>query len=70
MQTINGLSFEEAYSQLEEVVAKLESGEMTLEESVGLFEQGKQLAAHCQSLLDKAELRVKKLNDDGSLSQA
>jgi exodeoxyribonuclease VII small subunit len=68
MQTINELSFEQAYSQLEEVVAKLESGEMSLEESVKLFEQGKQLASHCQSLLDKAELRVKKLSDDGSLS--
>ena len=68
MQTINELSFEQAYSQLEEVVAKLESGEMNLEESVSLFEQGKQLAAHCQSLLDKAELRVKKLSDDGSLT--
>ena len=68
MQTINELSFEAAYSQLEEVVAKLESGEMMLEESVSLFEQGKQLAAHCQSLLDKAELRVKKLADDGSLT--
>jgi exodeoxyribonuclease VII small subunit len=68
MQTINELSFEAAYSQLEEVVAKLESGEMTLEESVSLFEQGKQLATHCQSLLDKAELRVKKLGDDGSLT--
>lgn len=68
MQTINELSFEQAYSQLEEVVAKLESGEMNLEESVTLFEQGKQLAAHCQSLLDKAELRVRKLSDDGSLT--
>ena len=68
MQTINELSFEQAYSQLEEVVAKLESGEMNLEESVSIFEQGKQLAAHCQSLLDKAELRVKKLSDDGSLT--
>jgi exodeoxyribonuclease VII small subunit len=68
MQTINVLSFEEAYGQLEEVVAKLESGEMTLEESVSLFERGKELAAHCQNLLDKAELRVKKLSDDGGLS--
>jgi exodeoxyribonuclease VII small subunit len=68
MQTINELSFEEAYSQLEELVAKLESGDMSLEESVSLFERGKALAAHCQSLLDKAELRVKKINDDGVIS--
>jgi exodeoxyribonuclease VII small subunit len=44
MQTINELSFEEAYSQLEELVAKLESGDMSLEESVSLFERGKALA--------------------------
>jgi exodeoxyribonuclease VII small subunit len=68
MQTINELSFEDAYSQLEELVAKLESGDMSLEESVSLFERGKELAAHCQSLLDKAELRVKKINDDGVIS--
>jgi exodeoxyribonuclease VII small subunit len=70
MQTTNALSFEEAYGQLEEVVAKLESGEMTLEESVSLFERGKELAAHCQNLLDKAELRVKKLSDDGTLTSS
>jgi exodeoxyribonuclease VII small subunit len=68
MQTINELSFEDAYSQLEELVAKLESGDMSLEESVSLFERGKELAAHCQSLLDKAELRVKKISDDGTIS--
>jgi exodeoxyribonuclease VII small subunit len=68
MQTINELSFEDAYSQLEELVAKLESGDMSLEESVSLFERGKALAAHCQSLLDKAELRVKKISDDGVIS--
>ena len=68
MQTINALSFEEAYSQLEELVAKLESGDMSLEESVSLFERGKELATHCQSLLDKAELRVKKISDDGTIS--
>ena len=68
MQTINALSFEEAYSQLEELVAKLESGDMSLEESVSLFERGNELATHCQSLLDKAELRVKKINDDGVIS--
>lgn len=68
MQTINELSFEDAYSQLEEVVAKLESGEMSLEESVSLFERGKALSAHCQALLDKAELRVKKINEDGTLT--
>jgi exodeoxyribonuclease VII small subunit len=64
----NDLSFEKAFEELEMIVAKLESGELTLEESVTLFERGRKLSAHCQSLLDKAELRVNQLTDDGQLS--
>ncbi|MCA9913605.1 MAG: exodeoxyribonuclease VII small subunit [Anaerolineae bacterium] len=68
METINELSFEQAFDQLEEVIARLESGELSLEESVTLYEQGKQLSARCQQLLDDAELRVKKIADDGSIT--
>ncbi len=68
MEPINELSFEQAFDQLEEVITQLESGELSLEESVTLYERGKQLSARCQELLDSAELRVKKLNDDGTLS--
>jgi exodeoxyribonuclease VII small subunit len=63
-----GLSFETAYEELELIVAKLESGEMTLEESVTLFERGRRLSGYCQALLDKAELRVNQLTDDGTLA--
>jgi exodeoxyribonuclease VII small subunit len=68
MTTINALSFEQAYDELEEIIAKLESGELALEESVTLYERGRQLSAHCQTLLDKAELRIQKLNDNGVLT--
>ena len=61
MSNINELSFEEAYAQLEDVIGKLESGELSLDESVTLYEQGRQLSAHCQDLLDKAELRVRQV---------
>jgi exodeoxyribonuclease VII small subunit len=64
----NALSFEKAFEELEMIVAKLESGELTLEESVTLFERGRKLSAHCQSLLDKAELRVNQLTDDGQVT--
>jgi exodeoxyribonuclease VII small subunit len=64
----NALSFEQAFEELETIVAKLESGELTLEESVTLFERGRKLSAHCQSLLDKAELRVNQLTDDGQMT--
>lgn len=65
MNPINDLSFENAFAELETIVAQLESGELALEDSVTLFERGRQLSAHCQSLLDKAELRVTQTGDDG-----
>jgi exodeoxyribonuclease VII small subunit len=65
MSDINALSFETAYEELETIIAKLESGELPLEDSVALFERGRTLSEHCQSLLDKAELRVNELTSDG-----
>jgi exodeoxyribonuclease VII small subunit len=61
MKGIEGLSFEAAFSELEQTVQKLELGELTLEESLALFERGQALAARCQEQLDSAELRVEKL---------
>ena len=54
-------SFETVYAQLEEAVAVLEQGGLTLEEAVARFESGIQLAALCEALLDAAELRVTQL---------
>ena len=67
MSDTSELSFEAAYEELEAIVAKLESGELTLEESVSLFERGRTLSDHCQSILDKAELRVNQLTDEGEI---
>jgi exodeoxyribonuclease VII small subunit len=55
------LSFEEALAALEEVVAQLEAGGLTLEETVALYERGQKLVAHCNLRLDKAELQVEQL---------
>jgi len=68
MSNINELSFEAAYAQLEAIVTKLESGELSLEESVNMYEQGKKLSDHCQKILDDAELRVNQINDEGEVS--
>ena len=68
MHNINELSFEQAYTQLQQVIQKLESGELSLDESVTLYEQGRLLSMRCQTLLDNAELRIKRLQEDGSLS--
>ena len=53
------LSYEDAYNQLEQVLARLEAGDLPLEESLTLFEQGAALAALCARKLDEAELRVR-----------
>ncbi len=61
------LTFEGAFEALETIVAQLESGDLSLEESVTLFERGRKLSAHCQTLLDQAELRISQLDDDGNM---
>ena len=54
-------SYEKAFAQLQEIVTKLESGGATLEEALALYERGRVLAKACAELLDKAELRIRKL---------
>lgn len=55
--------FEALYSRLEETVAKLEKGGLTLEESLSLYEEGMQLARQCQEMLQDAELRITRLQE-------
>jgi exodeoxyribonuclease VII small subunit len=62
------LSFEAAYAELETIIARLDSGDLPLEESLTLFERGRKLAQHCQNLLDNAELRVNQLLDSGQIA--
>ena len=51
-------SFEEALKALETIVAKLESGETKLEESIRLFEEGMRLSAICQKRLEEADRKI------------
>jgi exodeoxyribonuclease VII small subunit len=67
MTELTDLSFETAYAELEAIITQLDSGDLPLEESVTLFERGRRLAQHCQTLLDSAELRVSQLLDDGQV---
>jgi len=60
---VNTLSFEQALSGLTELVEKLESGELPLEESVAAFEDGVKLSRRCEALLDKADQRLQVLGD-------
>ena len=60
------LPFDTALEQLQEVVARLEAGNLPLEESISLYERGATLHEHCTKLLDAAELRVQRLVDSGA----
>ena len=51
-------NFEKIMGELEETVKKLESGDISLEESLGLFEKGVTLSKQCQKMLDEAEKKV------------
>lgn len=66
---IVNLSFEEALRALEETVASLEMGDLTLEESLALFERGQKLAAFCNGQLENASLRVEQLTAEGELAE-
>jgi exodeoxyribonuclease VII small subunit len=62
------LTFETALAQLEEIVGKLEAGDLPLDDALALFEQGQKLAAYCGARLDEAELQVQKLSASGALA--
>jgi exodeoxyribonuclease VII small subunit len=58
---IKALSFEKALALLEEIVAKLESGRVDLEDSIKIYESGEALRKHCESKLAEAEARIEKI---------
>ena len=60
---IQKLKYEQALEELERVITDLETGSLTLEEMIVQFEIGKELLAHCQNLLDQAELKVVEVGD-------
>ena len=60
-KAIVALTYEEAFAELETIVAELESGERPLEESMILFERGQALTKRCAEYLDNAELKVQAL---------
>lgn len=55
------MNFEQAFQRLDEIVQRLEQGDLPLEESLSLYEEGMTLAAQCNEWLDQAELRVRQL---------
>ncbi len=59
---LSDLSYEQAFSELEAIVAALESEQKPLDESLQLYERGQLLVQYCAALLDQADLRIQQLN--------
>ena len=61
---IESLTYEQAFAELETIVADLESEAYSLEDAITRFERGQALAKYCANLLDKAELKVRQISAD------
>jgi exodeoxyribonuclease VII small subunit len=60
------MTFEQGLTRLEEIVRKMEQGEVSLDASLALFEEGVALSRHCANKLDEAEKRIAVLTEDDS----
>ena len=69
MKIPSHLSFEEAFSELEGILQKMNEGEVPLEKLLGLFEKGNTLLGYCQGKLEEAEKKIEILlkSKEGSL---
>jgi exodeoxyribonuclease VII small subunit len=63
-QGIATLSFEQALEELDQLVRKMESGELSLDDSITAYRRGAELAQHCQGKLAVAEQEIAKLDGD------
>ncbi len=60
-QSFKDVSFEDALAQLEQIVRRLEAGDVPLEDSIRIYERGAALKAHCEKKLKDAERQVEKI---------
>ncbi|MDE6845379.1 MAG: exodeoxyribonuclease VII small subunit [Lachnospiraceae bacterium] len=63
------LSLEETFEQIEEVIALLETEEITLEQSFQEYNRGMKLLQHCNEAIDRVEKKVLQINEDGGLDE-
>ncbi len=63
---VSEMSFEAAMAELEQVVAKLERGDVPLDASIALYERGAELKARCEAKLKEAEEKVAAITLDGN----
>ena len=67
---VNIKDFEAAIAELEGIVKKLEDGDLTLEQSLELYERGVRLSRYCHARLEEAERRIEVLDEKGDLKAA
>jgi len=65
-----GMSFEDALNELEQIVRRLEGGQVKLDEAIISYERGAQLKHHCERKLNEAQQRVERIviGPDGAIS--
>ena len=61
---VEDLTYEQAYEELNQIVSNLENEDMTLEQTISLFERGQTLAQYCTGILDKTEMRIQQLTGE------
>jgi len=61
-KSVDQPAFEDALAKLENIVRQLESGEVPLEQSIALYQQGHKLREYCQNRLDDARSQIEKIN--------
>lgn len=64
-----GISLEQAFEQIEEVIANLETEEITLEQSFREYDRGMKLLQYCNEAIDRVEKKVLQINEDGGLDE-
>jgi exodeoxyribonuclease VII small subunit len=63
---VGQLSFEQAIKELTAIVAKIEQGDIALQDSISQYERGMTLIKHCRGILQKAEKRIEKITQQDS----
>ena len=61
---LSKLKFEDAIGQLEQIVSKIETGDVSLEASLDQYEKGMALIKHCKGILQKAEKKIEKIAEE------
>jgi exodeoxyribonuclease VII small subunit len=61
---MNSLSFEQALKKLTDIVTKIESGQISLEQSLAQYEEGMELIKRCREILEKAEKKIEEISKE------